>query len=382
MVLGMFRLTETAGMSAAASYGARSTHQITYDAPSHGHITVEPENAAAGDTVTVTFTEQDGCPFRGWSANNASVTFADASALTTTFVMPDDDVHITAAFKTPSATVTPPAAKDLTYNGEAQELVTAGTAVGGTMMYRLGENGEFSTEIPKATEAGEYTVYYMVEDPEGTASTEPQSIKVTIKTSDSETTVEGTDVTYGDTLTLTANVKRAETLAADSGVSMFADTNNVDFYANGSLLGTAEVVYEDTDSDSGTAVLEINTGNKQLALGANTITAEYGGSVNLNGSGSGELAVNMNAKPIGYTVSAESKTYDGTTAVNVTLTPTGLVEGDSVTITAVGNLPSANAGEYTTVDLTDSNRYRLREHDTYGICSGQCLFHKRQRDNG
>ena len=62
-----------------------------------------------------------------------------------------------------TATVTAPTAKtDLVYNGEKQELVVAGT-IGkdqGEIQYRLGEDGEWSTEIPKGTNAGDYTVYY------------------------------------------------------------------------------------------------------------------------------------------------------------------------------------------------------------------------------
>ena len=61
---------------------------------------------------------------------------------------------------TPEFTV-PPMAKNITYNTQAQELITAATVTGGTVMYSL--DGEtYSVEIPKATAAGEYTVYYKV----------------------------------------------------------------------------------------------------------------------------------------------------------------------------------------------------------------------------
>lgn len=60
------------------------------------------------------------------------------------------------------AALTAPTANTLTYNGTEQALVSAGTAIGGTMQYRLGEIGDFSTDIPKAENAGNYTVYYKV----------------------------------------------------------------------------------------------------------------------------------------------------------------------------------------------------------------------------
>lgn len=63
-----------------------------------------------------------------------------------------------------SAGIVPPTAKDLTYTGEPQELVTAGSIEGGTMVYSLSEKGEYSETIPTGTDAGYYTVWYKAED--------------------------------------------------------------------------------------------------------------------------------------------------------------------------------------------------------------------------
>ena len=59
-----------------------------------------------------------------------------------------------------------PAAEDLTYNGYLQELLTPGDAEGKTITYGWSATGDFSTEIPKAKNAGEYTVYYKIGDDE------------------------------------------------------------------------------------------------------------------------------------------------------------------------------------------------------------------------
>ena len=59
--------------------------------------------------------------------------------------------------------VAPTAKSGLVYNGKAQELVTAGVAVDGVMVYSL-DNKEFSAVIPTATDAGTYKVYYMVKN--------------------------------------------------------------------------------------------------------------------------------------------------------------------------------------------------------------------------
>ena len=83
---------------------------------------------------------------------------------------------------TPASAITAPAANALTYNGNEQLLVTAGSveAKYGEMQYRLGTSGGFSTDIPTATDAGTYTVYYKVAGAEGYDDTIAKSIKVTI----------------------------------------------------------------------------------------------------------------------------------------------------------------------------------------------------------
>ena len=74
----------------------------------------------------------------------------------------------------------PGANAGLVYNGGEQTLITAGTALGGKLKYRLGETGEFTEALPKATDAGTYTVYCMVEGDGNHRDSEVQSITVTI----------------------------------------------------------------------------------------------------------------------------------------------------------------------------------------------------------
>lgn len=67
-------------------------------------------------------------------------------------------------------TATAPTAVDgLKYTGVAQNLIAAGTVTEGqgTMKYRLGTSDAWSTTLPQATNAGNYTVQWMVEAAEG-----------------------------------------------------------------------------------------------------------------------------------------------------------------------------------------------------------------------
>ena len=55
----------------------------------------------------------------------------------------------------------PKAIQGLKYNREEQTLVEAGSTTGGVMEYKVDE-GEWSADLPKATDAGEHVVYYRV----------------------------------------------------------------------------------------------------------------------------------------------------------------------------------------------------------------------------
>jgi hypothetical protein len=90
------------------------------------------------------------------------------SATDYTFVVPADYagalVTVTFTGMSPAtATVSP---NSLTYTGEAQELVTLETVVGGAatnpVTYSLSSSGTYTTTIPTGTNAGTYTVYYKV----------------------------------------------------------------------------------------------------------------------------------------------------------------------------------------------------------------------------
>ena len=78
-------------------------------------------------------------------------------------------------------TFTAPTDNTLTYTGKEQTLLTAGSTQDGTMMYRLGDSGEFVDSIPTGKNAGTYTVYYKVVGDGNHNDTAEQSITVAIK---------------------------------------------------------------------------------------------------------------------------------------------------------------------------------------------------------
>jgi len=98
-------------------------------------------------------------------------------------------------------TVTAPTAiANLTYTGNAQALVNAGTASAGTLQYKLGANGVYGTTIPTGTDAGTYEVFYqVVGDANHSDVAEAGPLAVTIAKAGITPTVSITGWTYGAT---------------------------------------------------------------------------------------------------------------------------------------------------------------------------------------
>ena len=91
--------------------------------------------------------------------------------------------------------------KDLFYNKNAQVLINAGGAVGGTLKYSIDNKATWSKEPPKGTDAGEYYVWFKVFGDENHNDTYTNGLRVTIaKASVAIPTVSG-KVYTGENLT-------------------------------------------------------------------------------------------------------------------------------------------------------------------------------------
>ncbi len=127
-------------------------------------VTITPEDASSKDVV---FT----------SSNNSVATVSSTGLVSgvgegnavITVKTPDGKFSAKCDVKVGkiNPTVTPPDANErITYTGEPMELSNTGKTDGGTLYYGLGtednEPTEWSTSVPKATEPGEYYVWYKV----------------------------------------------------------------------------------------------------------------------------------------------------------------------------------------------------------------------------
>ena len=128
-------------------------------------------------------------------------------------------VTINKAVATVTAAPTP---NTLTYTGEAQYLINAGEANGGTMQYST-DNQTWSTTIPQGTDAGKYTVYYKVVGDENHSDTAVDSIEVTIAKADPVIGTVGCEMDLYDS-TAISNVELTRTDMSVEGTLVLTDS--------------------------------------------------------------------------------------------------------------------------------------------------------------
>ena len=211
--------------------GKITASEITYgDTLSKSKISGKMKDPTTDDAVNGTFTWTNGKINPNAGDYEADWTFTPAAGYekyatatgTVTIKVNKADI--------PTKAITAPTAQEnLTYTGQAQALITAGSVTsGGTMQYSLTENGTYSPDIPTGTDAGAYTVWYRVIGDENHNDTAPASVAVSIrqkpltitevtaasKTYDGTTNAGITSVTF-DNVTLTRDTDYTVTASFD-----------------------------------------------------------------------------------------------------------------------------------------------------------------------
>lgn len=144
---------------------AQATNEITgisIAGWTYGETANEPTATAKFGTATFTYATSENGTYSETVPIDAGDYWVKATvAETKNYAGATQTLKFTIA-KADSTVKTAPAEKGLTYNGAAQELVNAATTDDGTIEYKLGKDGAWSANIPTATNAGSYKVYYRI----------------------------------------------------------------------------------------------------------------------------------------------------------------------------------------------------------------------------
>ena len=141
-------------------------------------VTTEPKPAAGTPVkVIASIGSNTGLTNHVVSDDNAYATAVEGSAIV--LKVKGDGGETPAEKPNPQYSAPTPRAR-LTYTGEPQVLINGGSVEGGMMQYRL-DNGAYSPDLPTATNAGIYTVYYKVVGDASHNDVAEQSLKVWIE---------------------------------------------------------------------------------------------------------------------------------------------------------------------------------------------------------
>ena len=184
--------------------------------------------------------------------------------------------ELTLTIEKAAASGTASAVTGLTYNGQAQNLVTADAVTGGTMQYST-DGSSYSADIPTGTEAKSYTVWYKVVGDENHNDSAPASVNVTIAQRPVELTWSDTTFTYDGSEkcpTATVNNKAIETdevsVTVTGGQTNASDTAYTATAT--SLTGTAAGNYTLTDCQNTTQQFTIAKKPLTVSAPSKTIT--------------------------------------------------------------------------------------------------------------
>ena len=208
----------------------------------------------------------------------------------------------------------PIANRELVYNGAAQALVAAGNVTGGTVEYRLGADGDYTTTVPTATNAGSYTVWYRVVGDANHTNVDATAIPVTIA---AKSPVDGM-IQPIDSQVFTGEAIEPAVIVKDGNTTLVKGTDYTVTYTNNTNVGTAIVTVTYKGNYSGTQTANFNIIAKSLSGVTITVAEQtYTGSA-LTPDVTVKDGSRTLVKDTDYTVSYVNNTNAGTATVTIT----------------------------------------------------------------
>ena len=222
-------------------------------------------------------------------------------------------VTVTVNNKTTPVVTAPTVKTRLVYNGADQVLIDAGSTTGGTLQYSLTSGSDYSTELPKAKNAGTYTVYYKVTGNDGYADVPENSVSVSV-------------------------AKRAISVKADNKSMTVNGTLPTFTVSYGNFAsGDSEATVIETKATASCAATGTSTGSFTITVsGTTTLKSGMDTNYEVGTPESGTLTVNPRSSSGGGgggSVSTYSVTVGKTENGSVSVSPKSASKGDTVTIT-------------------------------------------------
>jgi hypothetical protein len=216
---GDSNVNDVAAQSVACSINEKqvtATVELSQSAYTYNGSACEPTVTVKDGSTVIDPSEYTVTYSNNINAGTATVTISDN-------VGGNYEVIGSATFAIDKADVTytaPTTVSSLVYNGNAQELLNAGTVTGGTIKYST-DNVNWSTDVPSGTNASSYTSYWKIDGDANHNDVASSSIVTTIAKADSSLSFTVTNLTVGIGKTKT----NAVTVNAGDGVVTYISNN-------------------------------------------------------------------------------------------------------------------------------------------------------------
>ena len=265
------------------------TIELSQDTYTYDNTAKQPSVTVKDGTTVIPSTEYTVEYINNVNAGTATVTISDNVdgnyyvSGTTTFTI-----------NKVTPTVTAPTAKSLTYNGNVQTLLNAGSTDWGTLQYSS-DGVNYSTTIPSATNANTYGVYYKVEGDSNINDVPAVGISVTIAKADpAYTAPTAKSLTYNTSAQelLNAGSTSDGTIQYSSNGSSWSGTiptgTNANTYTSyWKIVGDSN--HNDKDSVSISTTIAKANQNAPTATGASVLQGSTATATASGGGGQGAL---------------------------------------------------------------------------------------------
>ena len=248
-----------------------ATDTKVYDgkALSNDEITVSEDGFAEGEGAIYDVTGSQ--TLAGESANAFTYALSDGT-IADNYDITTVEGKLTVTKSDSSGEVT--AVSGLVYDGKAKALVTAGKTEGGTLMYRLGTDGKWQQDIPEATDAGTYKIYYYIKGDDNH------------KDDGSEKEPKGSVET---------TIKKA---AQDKPTETFATTEaSDDKTADGKISGLDKAKTYQYSADDGKTWTDVKAGSTEIVVKSGTYQIRYAEDKNHEAGKAASVTVTVKAAP-------------------------------------------------------------------------------------
>ena len=263
-------MTYAAPKAATRNYSGSAQQIVSGQSATGGAIYFATSSAGASSSTTVPTQTNAGTYSTYWKA----VPDSNHSGGTSSWAQVSNCV----INKVPGSITTAPVNNNYTYNGTARAVASAGSGTG-TMYYRLGTSGSFSTTMPTMTNAGSNTLYYYAAASTNYNQSATGSITVTVQKANISPTVSISNWTYGGTASnpSVAGNSGSGTVTYYYKLSSASSWSTTKPSAAGYYNIRADIAAT-TNYNSGTCTsnFTINKANSSLSFSVTNITVEKG----------------------------------------------------------------------------------------------------------